>query len=269
MQAAIERSAGKQRADLACLAARLALANVLPSKNGDGKTIAAEEQASGLDKAQGFLEVCLQEQPAHATALWMLAAMRSVRGDRAGLAALAAAMTAQSADDPRFQYFTAVSELAAGNYPGAQAAAQRAARDPALQIESTYLAGWASIYRGDPDGAVAAMRQVAQAKDSPSVEHGRAILGALRFHQGAADEAVQAWQAMDAQRRTAWKLAEPLQGTLFVAGLQALGKGHYEQAADKFREAGKAGLREQSLGSLIHYALVKAGQQLLDGKGAG
>ena len=132
-----------------------------------------------------------------------------------------------------------------------------------------FTAGWASIYRGNADGAVAAMRQVAQAKDSPSVEHGRAILGALRFHQGAADEAVQAWQAMDAQRRTAWKLAEPLQGTLFVAGLQALGKGHYEQAADKFREAGKAGLREQSLGSLIHYALVKAGQQLLDGKGAG
>ena len=85
----------------------------------------------------------------------------------------------------------------------------------------------------------------------------------------AADEAVQAWQALDAQRRAAWKLAEPLQRTLFVAGLQALGKGQYEQAVDKFREAGKAGLREKSLGSLIHYALVKAGQQLLDEKDAG
>ena len=65
------------------------------------------------------------------------------------------------------------------------------------------------------------------------------------------------------------ELAEPLQRTLFVAGLQALGKGQYEQAVDKFREAGKAGLREKSLGSLIHYALVKAGQQLLDEKDAG
>jgi tetratricopeptide (TPR) repeat protein len=268
MQVAIDRSAGKQRADLACLAARLALASVFPSSNGNGQAPALTE-AAGLERARTFLELCVKEQPGHATGLWLLAAVRSAAGDRAGLAALAAAMAAEKSDDPRFLYFTAVSALAAGNYSAAEAAAKGAARDPAFQTESAYLAGWASIHRGDPDGAVTAMRQVAQTKDSPSVQHARAILGAIRFHQGAADEAVQAWQALDAQRSAAWKLAEPLQGTLFVAGLQALGKGLYEQAADKFREAGKAGLREKSLGSLIHYALVKAGQQLLDEKGAG
>jgi hypothetical protein len=247
----------------------LALANVLATTNGDGKVPAADEQASGLDKAQGFLGLCLKEHAGHATGLWLMAAVRGLRGDRAGLAALATAMAAQPSDDPRFHYFTAISALAATNYPAALTAAHQAARDPALQVESAYLAGWASIHGGDADSAVTAMRQVAQAKDSPSLQHGRAILGALRFHQGAPAEAVQAWQALDAQRRAAWGLAEPLQRTLFVTGLEALGEGHFEKAADQFREAGKAGLRDKSLGSLIHYALGKAGQQLLDEKGAG
>jgi len=43
---------------------------------------------------------------------------------------------------------------------------------------------------------------------------------------------------------------------------------YYATPTEQFREAGKAGLRERSLGALIHYALVKAGQQLLDGKEA-
>jgi tetratricopeptide (TPR) repeat protein len=269
MQAALERSAGKQRADLACLAARLALANVLATANGDGKLPGVEEETSGLDKARSFLDLCLKEDAGHATGLWLMAAVRSLRGDRAGLAALVTPMAAQHADDPRFHYFTAISALAAANYPAALTAAQQAARDPVLLVESAYLAGWASIHGGDADSAVTAMRQVAQAKDSPSLQHGRAILGALRFHQGAAAEVVQAWQALDTQRRAAWGLAEPLQRTLFVTGLEALGEGHFEKAADNFREAGKAGLRDKSLGSLIHYALVKAGQQLLDEKGAG
>src|SRR5207245_6339234 len=142
-------------------------------------------------------------------------------------------------------YFTAISQLAAGDHAGAQESAARAASDPGLKVESAYVAGWASIHRQDPEGAVTAMRTVAQATDSPSADHARAILGAIRFHQGAADEAVHWWQGLTAERRTAWQLAEPLQGTLFVAGLLALQRGHYEQAADKFREAGKAGLREK------------------------
>ena len=40
-------------------------------------------------------------------------------------------------------------------------------------------------------------------------------------------------------------------------------KDSYEQAADRFREAGKLGLRDKRLGPLLTLALVKAGQRLL------
>ena len=39
--------------------------------------------------------------------------------------------------------------------------------------------------------------------------------------------------------------------------------GRFEDAAAKFREAGKLGLRERSLGPLLTLALFKAGQRLL------
>ena len=48
-----------------------------------------------------------------------------------------------------------------------------------------------------------------------------------------------------------------------LSGLLALKEGRYEQAAERFKEAGKLGLREKSLGSLITLALVRAGQKLL------
>ena len=107
------------------------------------------------------------------------------------------------------------------------------------------------------------MRTVAQSPAGPSAAHAMAILGCIRFHEGASEEAVQWWQGIEPTRRNAWHLAEPLQGTLFLAGLQALHAGHYEQAAEKLREASKAGLREPRLGALVQYALVKAGQDLL------
>jgi tetratricopeptide (TPR) repeat protein len=190
-------------------------------------------------------------------------AVRAVNHDRAGLAAQSAAMKGPETNDPFFHYFAAVSHLAAGDYQGVLQAASRASADPTLKVESAYLHGWANLYLGDPAAATQAMRAVAQSPASPSAAHARALLGCVRFHQGASDEAVQWWQGIDPERRTAWHLAEPLQGTLFLAGLQALQAGHYEQAAEKLREAGKAGLREHRLGALVQYALVKAGQDLL------
>jgi hypothetical protein len=198
-----------------------------------------------------------------------MAAVRSEVGDRVGLAAQSAAMAAQTLDDPRFNYFAAVSALAARDYHAVLALAERAAADDTLKVESAYLTGWARIHSRDPEGAVTAMRMVAESKDSPSAQHARAILGAIRFHQGAGAEAVQWWQALNPERRSAWNLAEPLQKSLFVVGLQALKNNQFDRAADKFREAGRAGLRDNALGSLIHYALVKAALQLLDHKGEG
>ena len=50
---------------------------------------------------------------------------------------------------------------------------------------------------------------------------------------------------------------------MLLAGLLALGGGRYEQAAERFREAGKLGLRDRRLGPLMTLALVKAGQEKL------
>jgi tetratricopeptide (TPR) repeat protein len=270
MQAALERSSGTQRADLACLAARLALASTVADKTAAGTPAPStgENSDGAWDQAQAFLNYCLNQEPSHQTGLWLMAAVRSVRGDREGLAAQTAAMAAQATDDPRFAYFAAVCALAAGDYPAVLALAGRAAVDPALQVECAYLAGWASIHSRDPEGALTAMQVVAQSKDSASAQHARAIVGAIRFHQGAADDAARWWQGLEPERRSAWNLTAPLQGALFLAGLQALKTSKYEQAADKFREASQAGLRDKSLGSLIHYALVRAAQQLLDDRGA-
>ena len=68
---------------------------------------------------------------------------------------------------------------------------------------------------------------------------------------------------VDAKKRAEWKLEEPLRQTVLLAGLMAFKKGRYEQAADRFREAGKLGLRDKRLGSMLTLALVKAGQRLL------
>ena len=40
-------------------------------------------------------------------------------------------------------------------------------------------------------------------------------------------------------------------------------EGRFEQAAERFREAGKLGLRDRRLGPLLTLALVRAGQRLL------
>ena len=51
--------------------------------------------------------------------------------------------------------------------------------------------------------------------------------------------------------------------TVLLAGLTAFEKGKYELAAERIREAGRLGLRDRRLGSLLTLALVKAGQRLL------
>jgi tetratricopeptide (TPR) repeat protein len=262
LQSAIQRAHGRQRADLACLAARLVLSNALTPKEGEPVS-QPEVMADCLARARSLLDISLREDAGHTTAMWLMAAVRALANDRASLAAQSAAMKAPETNDPYFHYFAAVSHLAAGDHDAVIQAAARAETDPILKVESAYLQGWANIYQQDPTAATKVMRLVAQTPASPSSAHARAILGCIRFHQGASAEAVQWWQGLEPERRTAWKLAEPMQGTLFLAGLQALQAGRYEQAAEKLREAGQAGLRERRLVPLVQYALVKAGQDLL------
>ena len=50
---------------------------------------------------------------------------------------------------------------------------------------------------------------------------------------------------------------------MLLSGLVDFEKQRFEQAAERFREAGKLGLRDRRLGGLVTLALVKAGQRLL------
>src|SRR5262249_16300621 len=112
-----------------------------------------------------------------------------------------------------------------------------------------------------------ALQKVAGADKSPSAVYARALLGQLSFHTGEYDDAIRWWSAVDPKARAGWGLDEPLRQTVLLAGLLAFQRGRYELAADRFREAGKLGLRDRRLGGLVTLSLVRAGQRLLYGGG--
>ncbi len=85
----------------------------------------------------------------------------------------------------------------------------------------------------------------------------------MSFARGAYDDAAKWWNALDAKRRAEWKLDDTLRHTVLLSGLLAFDQKRFEQAAERFREAGRLGLRDRRLGDLLTAALVKAGQRLL------
>jgi tetratricopeptide (TPR) repeat protein len=260
---------GRLRAAVAFLGARLALresarewlaADRAPT---NGEVPAGDKVPPALAKSMALLQTCLQDDPDHTEALWCLAAARSIVGDRAALAAQAPAMNRPAVPDARFHYLGAVCHLAAGDHAGALELSQRAAADPALAVESHYLMGWAHLHLDNPAAARQALQKVAAADKNPSAVYARALLGKLGFVGGAYDEAIKWWSAVEPRRRAGWQLDETLRHTAFLSGLLNFQEGRYEQAAERFREAGKLGLRERRLGPLLTLALVKAGQRLL------
>jgi tetratricopeptide (TPR) repeat protein len=210
-----------------------------------------------------LLESCLRDDPDHVEALWCLAAVRSVLGDREGLARQAPAMNRPAVRDARFHYLGAVCHLAAKNYDAVLELSRRAAADEALAIESQFLTAWAHLYQENRAAAREALQKVAAVEKSPSAVYARAMLGRLSYVQGSYDDAILWWNSADPVRRGEWQLDEPLRQTVLLSGLLAFEDGRFEQAADRFREAGKLGLRDRRLGSLMTLALVKAGQRLL------
>jgi tetratricopeptide (TPR) repeat protein len=265
---ALTLTQGRQRADVAFLGARLALGQLArrASEGGDQPSLARRANVAALD----LLEECLRADPDHLPALWAAAAVRALLGDQAGLAAQAPAMKDRSADvDARFHLFAAACHLAAGDHAAVSAACAQAADDPALAVESAYLLGWSFIHRREPATAAQVLQRVAEVSDRPSTGHARAILGALRFHQGAYDEAVQWWQRMDEGLRKTWGFDQSLAGAAFLAALADLHAGKFASAAGRLREAGKLGLRDRRLGPLLSFALFKAGQQRLYDPAAG
>jgi hypothetical protein len=172
-------------------------------------------------------------------------------------------MDGKNSADPHFHYFEALGQLSTGNYVQARQAASKAGADSRFTIEASYITGWANLHCQDPEGAVAALTPVAECQDSPSCQHARAIVGAVRFYQGASADAVKWWQKLDQQRRAEWGFDEPLQKSIVLSGLQALGSGQFEQAAESFRDAGEAGLKDGALRHWMQFALCMAGKRLL------
>jgi tetratricopeptide (TPR) repeat protein len=250
IEQALRLASGNVQASVAYLGARLALAEWHGEKLEDG-----------VERASAYLQQCLRQKPDHVDALWTLAALRATRGDEAGLAALAPAMVRADVEEPRYHLMSAVCQLAAGDLARCVEAASRLRATP-LAVEGQYVKAWALIRGGDEAGAVKALQDVANAR-GPSAELARGLLGSLGFRRGAFSEAVRWWSNVDPKNRAGWQLDEPLRQTVMLAGLLALKVGQFEQAADRFREAGKLGLRDRRLGSLIGLSLFKAGQRLI------
>jgi tetratricopeptide (TPR) repeat protein len=259
---------GRQRAAIAFLGARLALQAAFGRNKGadeakEKNAESAPPNPEALAQAAALLQSCLHEDPNHIEALWKLAAVRSAAGDRPALAAQAAAMDRPSVTDARFHYLGAICYLAARDYAKAVELGQRAAAgDATLTAESHYVMAWAHLHLNNGDAARQSLMKAAAA-GTPSATYARALLGQQSFARSAYDEAIRWWNQIDPRRRAEWKLDEPLRQTVLLAGLTAYEKGKYELAAERIREAGRLGLRDRRLGSLLTLALVKAGQRLL------
>jgi tetratricopeptide (TPR) repeat protein len=252
LQKALSLARGGARASVALIAGRLMLASWNASK---------EDAGVWLERAEGFLVECLRENPDHVEGCSLLAALRASRGDDKSLAALVPHLRAE-VEDARYQLMAAVCWLVAGDAARAAEAARKVEADAALAPEGRFILAWAHVARGDDTAAFQALQQAAAAT-GPSAELARGLLGRVAFQKGAYSETVRWWSGLPAERQAEWNITEPLRQTILLAGLVALKTGQYEQAAERFREAGKLGLRDRRLGPLIGLSLFKAGQRLL------
>jgi tetratricopeptide (TPR) repeat protein len=283
---ALDSSRGKERAAIAYLAARLVLASggwVESSKPASGKSEIrspkSENQveisdfgfrisdlsAVDWDRAKDLLRIALREDPVHAEARATLAMTLAATDDRAGLAELTRQFGAVETSEARFHYLAAVCLLTADDYAGVLEACRRAraTADSALAVECEYLEGWAHWQLGDESAAAMAFGKVAQSSTSPSADLARALAAHLAFARQDHDSAAASWKAIEPQRRAEWGLDEPLRQTVFLSALTALNAGRFAEAAERFREAGRLGMRDRRLADLLTLSLVKAGQRVL------
>ncbi len=260
---------GRRKAAVAFLGGRLSLRAAFGRENPrtevhEKNADAAPPDREALAHAARLFHECLSHDPDHIDALWCLAAVRSASGDRDGLASQAAAMDRPAVTDARFHYLGAVCNLAARDYAKTLELGRRAAEaDASLTAECHYVMAWAHLHLHNGDAARQSLLKAAAADKSPSAPYAKALLGREAFDRSAYDEAVRWWNQVEPRRRSEWKLDEPLRQTVLLAGLTAFEKGKYELAAERIREAGRLGLRDRRLGSLLTLALVKAGQRLL------
>jgi tetratricopeptide (TPR) repeat protein len=165
--------------------------------------------------------------------------------------------------DGRFHYLGAVCCLAAGDHGQALELVRRAAfARPGLAGEAYFLAAQVYLHHGNEPEAREALRRAAES-DAASASHARALLGRICFDAGEHAEAVRWWERVEPRYRAAWGLDDPLRQTALLAGLDDYAAGRFEEAAERFREAGRLGLRDRRLGPLMSLALVQAGRRLL------
>jgi tetratricopeptide (TPR) repeat protein len=215
------------------------------------------------EEVEKLLEECLEDDPNHVAALGMLATLRSLRRNQAGLAALVSAFGRPEVPDPYFHFMGAVCYLAAGHSRQAIEACRLAWGEPALTVECRYLMGWAYYRLQDWSAARREWDIVATSPESPSAPYAQAMLGRILFEQKCFGEAVGYWQGLESSRRRQWHLEEILPKTVFLAGLQALNQGNNQLAADRFRQAEQLGLENGALNLYLAGALVKSGLERL------
>jgi tetratricopeptide (TPR) repeat protein len=250
--AALARTRGTARAEVAFLGARLALQEA--RKQGDG----GAEFASGEE----LLKTALREEPGHPRALCCLAALRAATGRFNDLAELAPAMRYVACSDSRFHLLAAACLFAAEDFPAASEHARRVLADPALAPEGHYQAGILNLRLGEHESAASEFRDAAVASGA-ALDEARFQLGSLQLQNGVFDGAITWWQAIDPQKRRAWGLEETLQHAMFIAGVNAFRAGDYQGAAARLVEAQGLGCPDTRLAALLPAALLKAGRQLL------
>jgi tetratricopeptide (TPR) repeat protein len=214
-------------------------------------------------RIESFLRECLARDADDLQALSLLAVVRSLANDRAGLAALAPALNRPGVREAHFHFLAAICWLATEDDERAIEAARRVLDDAGLGTEAQFLLGWACWHRKDTAAAQAAWWKVAASARSPSVDHARALLAHIDFACGAYSEALGWWKQIAPAQRAAWRLDAPLADTAFLTGLLAHEAGNDELAALRFREARDLGCRDDRLAALLPVALVKAAQRLL------
>jgi tetratricopeptide (TPR) repeat protein len=279
LQHAMLLSTGRRRANIAFLGARLALQSFLLPDADQTTEVASPVSPAGLEGkgntltvVQDFLHDCLAHDAAHPHALWCLAAVRWLQGDTASMAKQAKDMQNPDVADPRYHYLAALCHLLGGQLEAVLTACEGAAKQVGsngtlaqkhLAVEGGYLAALAHLGLNQPRPAIDALKLITYNANSPTLSFAQALLGNVLFRERRHDEAINAWQALDAQKRQAWALSEPLAQSMFISSLESLQKAEYEQAADKLRQAGRLGYRDRRLGPLLLLALFKAGQQAI------
>jgi tetratricopeptide (TPR) repeat protein len=272
---ALELTRGTKKANAAFLGARLLLSLHRPAVQARDGAVGLEDsthpathmESSSVDwnRAKELLRICLHEQRDHAEALSCLAMVCSITNDYPGLIELAPRMDRPGVPEPRFHYLAAVCHAAAENHARVLTACRRAQAnaDATLAVSCEYLMGWAHFHLDNESAALTSFEKVAASAGSTAADSARAAAARLHYGRGQYNQAVALWKAIEPRRRAEWKLDTPLQKTVFLSAITAMHAEQFEEAAEKFREAGRLGLRERSLGILLTLSLMKAGQRLL------